>query len=64
MLVVATNTTDTVEKMLASNAKVPAYRFKGSNMELGSTCGKPYAISLMAILKPGDSQIMKLKDKK
>ncbi len=35
-----------------------AVEFPGSNVELGSACGKPYAISVLAVVSPGDSNIL------
>ncbi|UCE81452.1 MAG: 50S ribosomal protein L30e [Methanobacteriota archaeon] len=36
------------------------YVFPGTNVELGAACGKPFAISALAIVKPGDSNILSL----
>lgn len=32
--------------------------FPGSNAELGSACGKPFSISALAVISPGDSNIL------
>lgn len=32
--------------------------FKGSSMELGAVCGKPYSVNSLAILEPGNSGIL------
>jgi large subunit ribosomal protein L30e len=32
--------------------------FGGTNVELGSACGKPYAISALAVVNPGESNIL------
>jgi len=32
--------------------------FPGSNAELGAACGKPFAISALAVVSPGDSNIL------
>ncbi|MFA5382170.1 MAG: 50S ribosomal protein L30e [Candidatus Micrarchaeia archaeon] len=39
---------------------IPLYQFKGSNMELGEACGKPFSISAMVIFEQGDSNIFML----
>ncbi len=39
-----------------SNLKVVV--FSGSNVELGSACGKPFPISALAIINPGESNIL------
>ena len=32
--------------------------FNGTNVELGSACGKPFPISALAIVSPGESNIL------
>ncbi len=39
-----------------SNARLLV--FEGTNVELGSACGKPFAISALAIVNPGESNIL------
>jgi large subunit ribosomal protein L30e len=41
--------------------KVSTYTFKGSNIDLGSTCGKPFPIAVLTVVKPGKSNILQLK---
>ena len=45
---------------LATAGTVKTYVFPGTNVELGAACGKPYAISALAIVRPGDSNILSL----
>lgn len=40
--------------------KVPFYRFGGSNVELGSICGKPFSVSMLSVLNAGESEILTL----
>ncbi|MFW5928307.1 MAG: 50S ribosomal protein L30e [Thermoplasmatota archaeon] len=40
---------------------VPIYHFTGKNKELGSAAGKPFAISTLAVMDSGDSNILSLK---
>ncbi len=47
-------------KKRAQMAGIPLYEFEGTSMELGSLCGKPYPISVLAVIKEGDSDIMSL----
>lgn len=51
--------------VLASNAPDPlrglpvkVQPFPGTNAELGAACGKPFSISALAIIDPGDSNIL------
>ncbi len=39
---------------------VPVHIYKGSNMDLGAACGKPFPISVLGILEPGESEILHL----
>ncbi|MHA1595311.1 MAG: 50S ribosomal protein L30e [Candidatus Baldrarchaeia archaeon] len=41
-------------------SKTPLYVFEGSSVELGALCGKPFMVSSLAIIDPGDSDILKL----
>lgn len=41
-------------------SQVPVFEFKSSSWDLGSTCGKPFMVSAMAIQEPGDSNIMQI----
>lgn len=44
----------------ASQKHVPVYAFQGTNNQLGPACGKPFAISALAVLDAGDSDILQL----
>jgi large subunit ribosomal protein L30e len=44
-------------------AQVPIYITNNSSLDLGAVCGKPYWISTLAIVEPGDSSIMKAVEK-
>lgn len=43
---------------LCGVANIKVVRFKGSSMELGTVCGKPYSINSLAVLEPGNSKIL------
>ncbi len=60
MLIVARNCPE--EKFSGEEYEdVPIYHFRGTNQELGSTVGKPFAISTIAILDSGQSNVTSLK---
>lgn len=40
---------------------VPIYHYNGINKDLGSAAGKPFAISTIAVMDSGDSNILSLK---
>ena len=56
MVVIANNCTEKDLVPPQSSAKVLMYR--GTNVELGSACGKPFPISALAIINPGESNIL------
>ncbi len=37
---------------------IPIYSFKGNNHDLGSAAGKPFSISALTVIKPGESSIL------
>ncbi|MBI4362273.1 MAG: 50S ribosomal protein L30e [Euryarchaeota archaeon] len=40
--------------------QAPRARFPGTNHDLGIACGKPFSVSILAILDPGESEILSL----
>ncbi len=44
----------------AKAAKVPVYPFGGTSLELGEVCGRPFPISAMAVISPGDANLAQL----
>lgn len=55
MVVVSSNCpyTEHIEKH-----SVPVHKYNGSNMELGAACSKPFPISVLSIVDPGESDIL------
>jgi large subunit ribosomal protein L30e len=39
---------------------IKLYSFPGSSVELGVVVGKPYPVSLMTVIEPGDSRVLSL----
>lgn len=44
----------------AASQQVPVFDFDGMGTQLGPACGKPFAISALAIVEPGESDILQL----
>ncbi len=42
--------------------KVPILHFKGTNVELGAASGKPFTVSVITVVDPGESDIMSGKE--
>jgi large subunit ribosomal protein L30e len=62
LLVVASNPSKEVEN-LAKEAKdkgVYIYNFNNSSIDLGTICGRRHPVSILAIIKQGDSEILNL----
>ncbi len=41
-------------------SKIPVSIYKGSSLDLGAVCGKPFGISALSVREPGDSDILKI----
>ncbi|MFB6470639.1 MAG: 50S ribosomal protein L30e [Vulcanisaeta sp. AZ3] len=63
LVIIASNTptdiTDTVQYYAKTN-NIPIYTFQGSSWELGAALRKPFKISTIAIVDPGESNILAL----
>jgi large subunit ribosomal protein L30e len=59
LVIIASNCTEAA-KALLKKQNAPRYRFPGNNLELGSACGKPFSVSMVSILDPGESNILDL----
>ena len=57
LLVVASNCPDVD---LKSFRGVKVHAFRGTNVELGAACGVPFSVSALAVLDPGESNILSL----
>lgn len=63
LVIVARNSPEDLRSQIEYYTKlsqVPVFEFKSSSLDLGSTCGKPFMVSTMAIQEPGDSNIMQI----
>jgi large subunit ribosomal protein L30e len=61
MVVVAGNCPASFKAKLAENANLFIHTFEGSSVALGKACGKPFMVSTLAIVTPGESDILSLK---
>ena len=61
LVVVSANTpTDLISKIKATSGEIPVYTYPGSSWELGGLCGKPFHVTTVTIIEPGESGILKL----
>lgn len=47
-----------IEQSFRELKGIPLMKYSGSNVDLGVACGKPFSISALAVLEPGDSEII------
>ncbi|OYT46083.1 MAG: 50S ribosomal protein L30e [Desulfurococcales archaeon ex4484_42] len=47
-------------KYYAKLGGIKIIRYKGSSYELGTLCGKPFPITTIAVLDPGESRILEV----
>ena len=47
-------------RMQLEAVDVPVYGYQGMGKDLGSACGKPFSVAALAIIEPGDSEILAL----
>ena len=59
LIVYAADCPDDV-RMQLEGIDVPAYAYQGMGKDLGSACGKPFSVAALAVIEPGDSEIMAL----
>ncbi len=61
MVILATNAPGAQAlREAAQKKRVPVYAFEGMGTELGPACGKPFAISALAVLDAGTSDVLQL----
>ena len=61
LVIISSNCPKDYIDAINSFKKVSTYNFRGSNVDLGSTCGKPFPVSVLTVVKPGKSNILQLK---
>lgn len=61
LIIVSRNTPKTVAERMRQLSDVtgtPVLEFQGTGLELGSVCGKPFIVSVMAVQNSGKSRIL------
>lgn len=59
LVILASNCPGDVKKIV-KEANIPLYEYSGMSVDMGPICGKPYVVSALTILEPGDSDILAL----
>jgi len=61
MIVIANNCPEKEEvERIAADNNIPVYRFQRKGVDLGATCGKPFSISVFAVIDEGKVDLQKL----
>ena len=61
LVILATNAPNADDiRAAAAKKRVPIYAFEGMGTQLGPACGKPFAISAIAVLDAGTSDVLQL----
>lgn len=61
MIVLASNCPKSIRERIEQYCKlsnIPLLVYPGSSIDLGSACGKPFAVAVLTIRDPGDSNIL------
>jgi large subunit ribosomal protein L30e len=61
IVVVAANCPEKFRTQLKSFENIFIHTFEGSSVALGKACGKPFMVSTLAVVDPGESDILSLK---
>jgi len=61
IVVVAQNCPEKFRTQLKSYQNLFIHIFEGSSVALGKACGKPFMVSTLAVVDPGESDILSLK---
>lgn len=46
------------EEAVATLGEIRLFRFAGTNVDLGAACGVPFSTAAIAVISPGDSNIL------
>lgn len=59
LVVVSSNVPEGLfEKIKESAKETPIHRYPGSSWDLGGLCGKPFPVTTIAVIDPGESAIL------
>lgn len=60
VVVSASTPTDLIAKIKSASGDVPISTYPGSSWDLGGLCGKPFPVTTVTIIEPGESGILNL----
>ncbi|MDD1672880.1 MAG: 50S ribosomal protein L30e [Methanomicrobiales archaeon] len=62
LVILAKNSSGSFQQLVTHNKGLLVYIYEGTSTQLGKACGKPFLVSALAILDPGESDILSLKE--
>ncbi|MCC6012825.1 MAG: 50S ribosomal protein L30e [Candidatus Verstraetearchaeota archaeon] len=64
LIIIASNIPEEMKSKIKAKcgSEIPIYIFPGTSWDLGSACGRPHMVSTVAIIDPGESSILKIKE--
>ncbi|MGC9517255.1 MAG: 50S ribosomal protein L30e [Methanomicrobiales archaeon] len=63
LVIIAENSPEDIKEDVMYYSKlsdISIYTFKGTSVELGSVCGKPFSVATLIVKDPGDSNILEV----
>ena len=60
MIIIAGNCPSKIRTKITKNNTPFIHIFKGTSASLGNVCGKPFSVSTLAVVNPGESDILSL----
>jgi large subunit ribosomal protein L30e len=61
LVVVAENCPEAFKNFINEHEETSVYVYNGSSVQLGKACGMPFVVSALAIIEPGESDILNIK---
>jgi large subunit ribosomal protein L30e len=62
LVILAKNSPESFKEFATQKEGLSIHIYEGSSMQLGKACGKPFLISALAVIDPGESDILSLKE--
>ncbi|MBR1367971.1 50S ribosomal protein L30 [Methanocalculus chunghsingensis] len=60
LVIIAQNCPEDFKKFVEGQENLAVYPYKGSGRQLGRECGKDFIVSALAVIEPGESDILTL----
>ncbi len=58
LIILAKNSPESFKQQAMEKEGLAVHIFEGTSMQLGKACGKPFLVSALAVIDPGESDIL------